>query len=115
MLRNRESPVPTRGWKIPRSRSRGSEDPAEGRMVRGRASAAMALAHRGQVKAINELHHEPGKAPLQRPLVDRWRENETGPAIGWSAKSTHWRLNSRIGDGCPPSRRLPTPSSPQIK
>jgi hypothetical protein len=52
------------------------------RMVGGRACAAITLAHRGQVKAVDDLHHEPGQMPLRQPLVDRWRQKETGCAIG---------------------------------
>ena len=53
-------------------------------MVGGGTGAAICFAYRGQVEAIDDLRHEPGKVPLRQPLVDRWRQKEAGRAIGWT-------------------------------
>ena len=86
------------------------------RMVRRRAGAAITLAHRGQIKAVDDLHHEPGKMPLWQPLVDRRGQKEACRAIGWAeigqeGSVRRWaRIDIPILSRNQPSRQASSPT-----
>jgi len=56
-----------------------------------------ALLIAGQVEAIDDLRHEPGKVPLRQPLVDRWsRRKPVVRSVGRKLAGEMFRRRARI-------------------